>query len=112
MRIKVAFIDNDEGYLSKLKNKIRKDYSADLEAAYYTSVSDFVSDYKNNKANVAIINSELISEGYTGIPCPVVLLSEDNASGKMGNYSVVGKYQKFDELYRQDLFLRLLPVKK
>ena len=74
MRIRVAFVDYDDNYLQKVKNKIRKDYTAELEGAYYSGLSEFIADFKNNKVNVAVINASFANdEDFVRIPCHAVL---------------------------------------
>lgn len=104
MKIKVSFIDDDNSYLQRVKAKLRKDYPDSIEAGYYNNLDVFVQNYHNDRADVAVINSSLIDEdSISGLQCPVLLISEDNSEGSIGDYPVIGKYQKFEEVYRKIL---------
>ncbi|MCR5726425.1 MAG: hypothetical protein K6G24_03065 [Lachnospiraceae bacterium] len=101
MKIRVAFIDNDDNYLQRVKAKLRRDYPDDIEAGYYSNIDIFVQNFKNNKVDVAVVNSSMLGDAlFSQIPCPVLLISEDNSEGTIGEYQVIGKYQKFEEVYR------------
>lgn len=101
MRIKVAIVDIDTDYLQRVKNKLRKDYADRIEAAYYSDFDIFSADMKKNRMDLAVINVNFMQAPEFGmIACPVLLISEDNAAGKIGKYPVIGKYQRFEELYK------------
>jgi len=104
MRIRVVFIDTDGDYLNRLKGKIRRDYSQELETGYYENLDLFISSGDKNRYDVAVINANLYERNAIGsITCAILFVSEDNTTGKLDECPVVGKYQRFEELYRSIL---------
>lgn len=104
MRIKVAFVDTDSDYLQRVKTKLRKDYADQIEASYYTDFGIFITDQNRNKADIAVVNIQFRNDaGFVNVKCPVLFVSEDNSSGRIDEYRLVGKYHRFEELYRNIL---------
>lgn len=101
MRIRVAFVDTDADYMQRVKAKLRKDYADQVEASYYNDFSIFANDLGRNRVDVAVVNAAFMNNpDFRTVRCPILLLSEDNSTGKVGDYRIVGKYQRFEEMYR------------
>lgn len=105
MKIRVAIIDNDKRYITKIMAGVSSHYNDKLEVYAYTDVPAFLEGQKSKVADVLLVAEELEDDTPAIEHLPFAYLSSSNSLETLKNKKVVCRYQKIDLLYNEVLGL-------
>lgn len=106
MRIRLAVLEKDQNYASRLIRYFTTYYINKIEAFAFSDLEAFQESLQQFKIDVLLASPELVPEG-TKFPKTIIMayLSESTQIQSINNVKAVCKYQKAELLYREILGL-------
>lgn len=113
MKIKIAILENDKLYLERLMLHFSKYYADKLEVYTYSQPESLAADIGNVHFEV-LLAAEQFGKKLPELPenLGLIYLVEQNDIEKIEDVSVVGKYQKPEQIYRQILGIYSMKMDK
>lgn len=101
MNIRVAMLDNDFNYLSKISRALNMKYKGKIELYIFTDKEMLLETIKNDKVDVLIVNKQLLDFNELELEykfSKAYFCESPNVESIDGFYAV-NKYQKIEEIY-------------
>lgn len=100
IRLNLLLADTDENYLIQLANYLQNHHGASFNVNYVTSESNLKAYLGKHRESLDLmmISPVLATALYTGLQTTVILLSDGRLEKADGEYPVLDKYQRGDQL--------------
>jgi len=109
MKIRVAMLDNDHIYLTKIAKVLNMKYSQKLELYIFSTKEMLIESLKNKNVHVLIVNRQLFNLNDLDISTKMAkaYLVESESTMTLEQYNVVNKFQKIEDMYLniQELYM-------
>ena len=103
MKIKLAIIESDDTYLSRLSKVLNSKYSSKLQVSYFSDYEIATEYCNNNKFDMVILDESVDASKFE--KSNVVILANEIGVSKFGNQKAISKYQKASSIYSEILKL-------
>ena len=106
MKIKIAFLDQDNNYLERIMNAFNNMYNTDTEIYLFTDMNSAIENLKANRIHVFLAN-EVFNIMSSTIPeyCTFAYLTEGKGISSLRGQNAICKYQKVENLYKEIMCL-------
>lgn len=106
MKIKVALLDTDKSYISKVTAALLDRYSEKLEVHSFTSAESAISGVMNYGINVLIISTDFKEEFVDkDLRCVLAYFCNSIDVDTIDGKPAISKFQRIDDLYRRILMI-------
>lgn len=104
MKIKLAILEKDQGYLNRIVAVFNTKYSEHFEVYSFTEVEVAMGNLENAKINVLLASTEFdIDAERLPARCALAYLVDSSDIDTYNNQSAIAKFQKVDLIYKQVL---------
>ena len=102
MKIKIAILDPDKGYLSRFAARFNIKYAEEAELHFFTELDMALADLKKNRIDVFLASDEFEID-MTAIPkrCVFAYLVGQKGVDTLDGQHAICKFQKGDQIFRQ-----------
>lgn len=106
MKIKVALLENDQNYLSRLVAAFNTKYSDKLEIYSFTKIENVIPALESSRIDVFVASDEFVIDAKA-LParCSFAYFVDSPEIDSVNNQRAICKFQKADLIYRQILSL-------
>lgn len=104
MKIKVAILDQDMNYLSRVSAALLNNYNDKMDIYSFTDTKAAISEIENSGINILVV-SETFSDELHEVPsdCVIAFLTELTDVEKIHGHFAICRYQKAENFYRRIL---------
>lgn len=104
MKIKIAILEKDRGYLTRIVSAFGVKYADKLEIYSFTDVDVAITAVKNSRIDV-LLASDAFDIDFTSIPnrCAFAYLVDSAGIDMLNEQRAICKFQKADQIYKQIL---------
>lgn len=103
MKYKVAIIDADQTYLTRISNVLGKLYADKVEIISYSNWNSFDNSNDKTKFDMVMVTEEIKSKVVIEDKLPLAILVEQNDIDKVDGIIAINKYQKHEIIMKQIL---------
>lgn len=101
MKIKLAMVDTDEKYLSKISSVFNKKYPNEIEIYTFSKRDAFIEIFKNQRMDVVLVNEEFLGDDLRRENTQVACLTESLDITEVSGFPAVCKYQRVDLICKE-----------
>ncbi|WP_027089396.1 hypothetical protein [Thomasclavelia saccharogumia] len=102
MKIKIALLDNDQGYLNKISAALKNKYEHKLELYIFTSKQNLLNSVDLNSIHILIVNNQIFDlREINDVNIAKIYFSETKEINKIDNFETITKFQKISEFYER-----------